>query len=331
MSKIINRGSIKNYIQLVVQSNEYKYLTSSQIEDFLGFFLFKKTEKDRISEFVVKKNGIILNKKELKEDYKKPTQELKVFHINDKGQYISEKGFEIFSPQFYRKFVETKPKKLFSFIEKQKFCAFPISNEFDFDHLNKEYKKLIKRNLVLKFGESDKIIQKQNFNYILKKHLTFKMIVDNFDKNKINFASVSWLNQQIMPNVSPILLNANSFPNQELEDDEIELSRDEKDEEFLEIKEVAKSRIVKGYRIFGHLALCCFELLCDIEKYKLAKTCQNPNCKNKLSSNAHGNEKYCSNKCKKEIRKIQRRDDRKKEKNIKIKIQRRKKMPKRIL
>ncbi|MFW5885310.1 MAG: hypothetical protein ACOCUF_03740 [Patescibacteria group bacterium] len=331
MSSIINRGAIKNHFQLVVQSNYYPYILRNEIEDPLFFSLFKKLEKGNPPVFKVKRGGLVADKSIIKEDYSEQIQELRVFHINDKGQYVYKEGdIDVYPVRLYRKFVKTKAKDLQKFIDKYNFCAFPVSDKLDQEHIGKEHREIIEKNLKLKFGDFEKLPFMKNMNYLLMKHYTLKMIVDNFDKNTLNFASIDWLNKQVSINVEPALFDMEGFLNQEVEDCDVELSEEEKFENYFSQKYVNMSRVIRGYRIFGHFALCCYELLCDIEKYKLSKICQHPDCNKKIPVSNHGNKKYCSKKCYRDARKIKKREERKEKLFARKEIKKRKEFPKRF-
>jgi hypothetical protein len=331
MSSIINRGAIKDHFQLVTQSNYYPYILRGEIEDPLFFSLFKKLEKGCPPVFKVKESGLVADKSIMREGDSEQIQELQVFHVNEKGQHVyKESDIDIFPPRFYKKFVETKPKNLQKFIEKYNFCAFPVSSKLDHEHVEGEHKEVIKRNSKLKFGEADKLSFIANINYLLMKHYTFNMVVDNFYNNTLNFASINWLNKQISVNVEPAILDLEGFPNQEVEDCDLELSEAEKFKNYFGQKRLDRSRVVRGYRIFGHFALCCYELLCDIEKYKPAKVCRHPNCNRKINAESHGNNKYCSNECRKDAKRIKKRKERDEKKFTKKRINKRRYIPKRL-
>ncbi|MDD3607832.1 MAG: hypothetical protein PHQ20_03495 [Candidatus Moranbacteria bacterium] len=301
--------AISEQIQLVIQSNDYNYIRKADISDPLFGSLFKKFRSGAPARYFVRPNKTI-------KEYLKPTkiiQELKVFHIDKKGLYTSENGLEVFPGRLYRIFIETKPKNLIKFIDNYDFCAFPLPPIDDYDHVDGEHAKMIK-NIKLKNPH------KKNFKYIIAKHQTLNALVDNFDNNSINLAGINWLNRQIMHNISPILVDADSFPNQEIADDEIEI--DEPLKEYMEIKKVNVSKIISGYRVFGHFALCCLELLADIEKQQNSTKCKNKNCDNYFVK-SHGNEKYCSDDCRKESRAIQKKQERKIKSRLKIKIKKR--------
>lgn len=301
--------AITEQIQLVIQSNELDYIRKVDISDPLFGSLFKKLRPGAPTKYQVRKNRTI-------EEYLKSTksiQELTVLHINKAGLYTSEIGLEIFPNRLYRIFSETKIENLTEFINKYNFCAFPLPAIEDCDHVDGKHKKIIE-------SIRQKNPRVKNLKYILKKHQTFKALVDNFDNNNIDLAGINWLNRQIMYNISPILIDAESFPNKEIVDDEIKV--DEPLKEYMETKKVNLSKIIFGYRIFGHFALCCLELLKDIENQQSLIRCKNINCNNYFSK-SHGNEKYCGEKCKKEIRKMQKRNERRIKSRIKIKIKKR--------
>lgn len=306
--------AISEQIQLVVQSNDYNYIKKADISDPLFGSLFKKLYSGAPVKYMVRKNGTVTEYPEAIEKETKVIQELRVFHINRKGFYTSDTGLEKFPGRLYRLFTEAKPKELLKFIDEFGFCAFLLPPLDDLEYADGEHEKIIR-----------KIRQKnshaRNLEYLLKKHQTFKALVENFDKNIINLAGINWINRQIMPNISPLLIDGDSFPNREIEDDEAE--SDEPIKEFLELKKVNVSKIISGYRIFGHFALCCLEFLNDIKNQQSAIKCENTSCNNYFLK-SHGNEKYCSEKCRKKERTLQKRQERKIKARLKIKVKKRK-------
>lgn len=303
--------AISEQIQLVIQSNDYDYIQKVDIADPLFGSLFKKLRSGAPTKYIVRKNKTV-------EEYLQSTkiiQELQVFHINRKGLYTSDAGLEKFPSRLYRIFSETKPEKLQKFIDEYGFCAFLLPPMDDLDHVDGKHEKIIK-------NMKQKNSHTKNLAHLIRKHQTFKALVDNFDNNQITLAGVNWLNRQIMPNVSPILIDGDSFPNREIEDDETELN--DPLAEYLEIKKVNVSRIISGYRVFGHFAICCLELLNDIKNQQSSVKCANKNCDNYFTK-SHGNEKYCSDKCKKEAKKLQKRDERSIKGRLKIEIKKRSK------
>ncbi|MDP1814523.1 MAG: hypothetical protein Q8K92_08770 [Leadbetterella sp.] len=301
--------AISEQIQLVVQSNDYDYIQKVDIADPLFGSLFKKLCSGAPTKYIVRKNKTV-------EEYlksRKMIQELRVFHIDRKGLYTSDTGLEEFPGRLYRIFSETKPKELQKLVDEYGFCAFLLPPMDDLDYVDGKHEKII-NNIQQKNSRAKNLI------HLLKKHQTFKAIVDNFDNNQIALVGVNWLNRQIMPNVSPILIDGDGFPNREIEDDEAELNNPLA--EYLDTKKVNVSKIASGYRIFGHFALCCFELLNDIKNQQSSIKCANKNCDNYFVK-LHGNKKYCSDKCKKEARKLQKRDERKIKSRLKTKIKKR--------
>jgi hypothetical protein len=320
--------AFSDYIQLIIQSHSYDYIKKSKIKDPLFGNLFKKIEAGPPTIFKVGEGGTVSENPEVRGDYSKPIQEIKVFHIDNKGLYTSDIGLETFSGRLYRKFAKTEPEKMQDFVDKYDFCAFPISLLDDLEYVDERYKEIIKKNHIKNFDHPEDLPKGINLEYLLKKHFTFKMLVEKFDDNNINLAGINWLNRQVMANVSPLLLDVYNFPNREIEDEEAEI---DSFVEYFEMKKVNISRIVSGYRIFGHFALCCFELLNDIKNQQYATRCQNPSCEKELVNKSHGSEKYCGEKCRKEARTLQKRSERKIKKRQNIKIIKRKTIIKRNL
>lgn len=340
--KISTTRAINVPIILVTQSNDYKFVTSEFLKDeWHKNFLTEKSEKGPAKIFDVDENGDLHDKaaeekfdpkdfpgdpeykkrlmKFWKEDISKyqTIQKVTIYHLNEKGVYYDYEDLQQFPTRIYLKFdkLETDEEKS-RFIREFDFCDFP----------KKEDQKTINENdpYLDKFvpTEKDKI-RAANWLHLYRMHSSFSGIAKSYSEKELTQGDLNYLYRQKKLNVIEIPIDRNSFALQEFENDDVVFEND-----FLEKAKPTKIKNtdpVIGYRVFGHFALCCLELLLDIEKGENIKLCRNPQCGKQLPDD-HGNQKYCRRKdnpeCYRQWRNEARKRDRRNAKIRKIKPKR---------
>lgn len=101
-----------------------------------------------------------------------------------------------------------------------------------------------------------------------------------------------FLNEEVRENVREIMIDRNSLAYRETMDADTEENKNELLDSFGP-KNLRDKSLTEGYQIFGHIALCCLELLLEMDKGQLLRFCKNPDCGIPLPDHAHGNQKTC--------------------------------------
>lgn len=288
------KRSIKEPFILIVQALDFPLIKRNFIDEKNELSgLFTKKNRGASKSFFVLKNGNIQQDiqapfwdKKLEKYFKPPkksdfVQIITAYHVCKKGLfYIDDDNLEKLPPKLYLEFLSADTdKKLSNFITKYKFCDFPVADD--------EVPKT--KDPYLKYHSPHKGNYGSNWLYIYRKQFALKNIYSNFKNNELTFADRNFLRKEIAQNHFPYDFDKNSPAFSEIDDyeAEIKLSLDE----YLDFTPWDKIENSSGYVIFGHYALCCLELLRDIDEKQ--RFCQNPNCRKPLPHNSNIRQKRC--------------------------------------
>lgn len=331
--------SITVPIQLIVQSHKYRFV-SSKFTDPAN--LIEKTYRGPVRTYDLDENKRLQQKitfkqilktlrrtesGETEEKYWKQLndyttiQKITAFFANEKGRYMGKKDLEQLPAKYYYKIAgTTSDQTITDLINQEGFCDFPDKHELQefseakmsdyYLKYSTPYKKGLRAvhwlHLFRKIDMLRDIIERTITKEIDSSDIPFlKADTEKITIKEIGPSDIAFLKAEINKNVSEISIDRNSFAYREIEDLD---ARPEKDEytKTLSRKPFQLGNYTKGYRVFGHFALCCLELLTDIEKHQLPIPCAN--CKKPLSPDAHGNSDYCSPECHQEKRTTDRRN-----------------------
>ena len=243
--------------------------------------------------------------------------------MNEKGIYLDTQDLRRWPKKLYTRVPSLKTDQDISdFIRKTGFCYFPTSKG------SVKEKKFY----LSKFVPTETGVRAANWLILWRELSILSDIIENVSKNKVTKQDINYLMEQKKQNVLDVVFDKDSFAYRELEDPDIEFKQGDFLNEY-QPQKIRKANITTGYRVFGHIALCCLELLLDIQKGLLARFCENKLCKKPLPLNAHGRQKYCNAKtnptCYRQWRAIEKKKERI---GIKLKkIAKKKPVPKRRL
>lgn len=301
MDKLNVHRLIKFPIQLVVQSQKYKFIEANFIKDDFRF-LSKKSQGGPAIIWNVDEDGSIYGKDDFdnlpfdqkqKERIKKYFKNRKIvqqvvsYFINPAGLYIDENDLQTFPDRLYEKFALLKnDKELSRFIRRYNFC--------DFFDANSEMPKAENDYYLKYFSPIEKNpIAKLNWLGIYRKHFDFSEVAKRFFNKKTSPEDVLYLENEIGKKIKKIYFDKESYDR--LNDVDVELDFEDN---FLDLFQSKKfdEKYIQGYQIFGHFAFCCLELYAEIKKkVPEQRFCENEKCKKPLPLFANGNQKFCKN------------------------------------
>lgn len=301
MTKLNAHRLIKVPIQLVVQSQKYKFVEANFIKDNLRY-LSKKNKGGSAIIWNVDEDGSIYGKddfdnlpfdqkqkKRAKKYFKnrKIIQQVVSYFINPEGLYIDESDLHTFPDRLYEKFAKLESdKKLSNFIRKYNFCDFFDANDVMPKAENDHYLEY--------FSPTEKNpIAELNWLGVYRKHLNFSEIAKRFWNKETQPEDLLYLENEIRQNIRKIYFDKKSYERLSAADPEMDF-----EDNFLDSFQSKKfdEKYIQGYQIFGHFAFCCLELYAEIKKkIPEQRFCENEKCKKPLPLFANGNQKFCKN------------------------------------
>jgi|GEM_PF-1529916 len=320
----MTRKRIKNPVQLIMQSNDCCLFSAQPIQE-----LFSKSrgaagdigpEPNRTMYLEENGNGkYFVEKKYHLKQIIRYVQKMNVDYILKTGFSYNE-AFD-FPDRLYELFIKIDDKKEFEeFIRKTNFCIFPAASELkglnalyqqallgkEAEHITANYP--LEKDLEKRVEENQKLIRKINIDFLWEKKKLFKNLVVLFASKKMIYHDLVWLNEQ-MEYVSDALLDPQHFSLKK-PDPVYESNNDQFSGDIYRMREVWKTFLVPGHRIYGHFAYCCFEFFLDIKDQIAMVVC--PYC-GRIIGPKDGKKRRCgeeNSKCQplqqKEDRRIQR-------------------------
>ncbi len=321
MPRIIDR-----HIQLITQSNDCCLLTFSEMKTRFerAWDLIEFTRNPEEILFLHPDGSSFAERSPWIQFYMYPTntplyhQKVRLLHINKDGRI-----FDNQCPMFYQKkqdlFLQLinvpKKKELKKFVETMRdFSIFP--EEEDAGLLLIKYKRIIgteihnflfpiKAPLSQETKEEDarieKAIREINMEYLWQKKLSLQSLVELYRKGEMKMRDLATL-YRYTAHASEILLDSEDFNIKKINKD-MDALGDGAVSDTREFRDVIGGKsmlnvkmLVPAYRIYGHFALCCLEFFLLIKQKKGIEQCKA--CKRYYEKN-HGNQTYCSLKCKK--------------------------------
>ena len=302
------KRSINKPIILITQSNKFLFLPRNSLKFNTAWGFFEKTKKGSPEKYFVTKDGSLFQKIKLPKKYQKIQEKeylqvLKRQFILKNGLYETNNGALEFPSRLYLEFIKCKnDKELSKFINKYDFCDFPFTPE-ELEKTDDPY---------IEIFTNKKEALGVNWLHIYRRQFFLKNIYENWQNNNLSIRDKHNLQEEISKKIFLHSFDKNSFPFKELADYETKYEFNMED--FFGFKKINKIKEIDGFIIFGHFALCCLELLNDIEEYYIPRFCKNPLCKKELPKNVHGSQKFCKKeanpKCYKQWRSEARRRDR---------------------
>lgn len=294
----INR-SITKPLQLITQSYKYPFVASNKIH--LDRFL-EKTYRGPVKPFDLDEIGNLRQPMKL-EEFLKTThrkdntdtrkwlrqinsyttiQKITIVTANEMGVYMGTEDLKMLPKKQYLTLARSLSDQGITRLMRSGFCDF-----FNADSISE------KQYYLERFTGLKNPIHATNWLGLYQKISTLNDIITNvIDKNSTD-NDREFLEEEVRENVRRIMIDRKSFAYREIHDADTENSENN----FLDSqkpKQLNKESLTEGYQVFGHIALCCLELLLDLDKGQLLRFCKNPDCGKPLSSDAHGNQKTCS-------------------------------------
>lgn len=299
MAKLNAHKLIKIPIQLIIQSQKYKFVSSDFLKDKLGN-LSKKRTGGLATTWDIDEYGIVHGKDDLdnlplnqkqKELIKKSSRERRIiqrvvsYFINTEGLYIDESDLQTFPDRLYKKFALLESdEELSRFIRQNNFC--------DFFDANAVIPKAEEDPYLEYFAPTEKKpIARLNWLGIYRKHSDFSDIAKRFWKKETQPEDLLYLESELSINTRKIYFDSKSYKRLKAVDSEMDFA-----DNFLDIFQPKKfdKGYVQGYQVFGHYAYCCLELYTEIKKkMPEQRFCENEKCGKPLPLFAHGSQKIC--------------------------------------
>lgn len=329
--KAIMQRIIDRHVQLITQSNDCCLLTFSEMKTRFerAWDLIEFTRNPEEILFLHPDGSSFAERSPWIQFYTHPTntplyhQKVRLLHINKDGRI-----FDNQCPMFYQKkqalFLQLinvpKKKELKKFVETMRdFCIFP--GEEEAGSLSVKYKKIIGTEIhnflfpikAIPSQETkeedariEKAIREINMEYLWQKKLSLQNLVELYRKREMKMHDLATLYRHTA-HASEILLDSEDFNIKKMYRDmaviDAQKGGDGKISDTREFNDVIGEKnaldikmFVPAYRIYGHFALCCLEFFLVIKEKKSLEQCKA--CKRYYEKN-HGNQTYCSLKCKK--------------------------------
>jgi len=243
MEKLNAHRLIKVPIQLVVQSQKYKFVSSDFLKDKLGS-LSKKRIGGLATTWHIDENGFVhgrddldnlpLNKKQ-KELIKKYSRDRKIiqqvvsYFINTEGLYIDKYDLQTFPDRLYEKFALLESDEdLSRFIRQYNFCDFFDANDVEPEAESNPYLE--------KFVPTEKnTVSRLNWLGIYRKHSNFSEIAKRFWSKKTQPEDLLYLESELSINTRKIYFDSKSYkrlkavdPEMDFEDNFLDLFQPKK-------------------------------------------------------------------------------------------------------
>ncbi len=293
-------------VEFVTQSHNFRFVACDDIQtDGLNNYSFKKTKPGKavpqklspmgyhFSDDTIKKlrrhfknnRQYSVTLKEYREMFSRQEyiQEITISHISSNGFYAIDEGPEHWPDRMYLKIpLARTTEEITSFlIKKYSFCYFPYSD----DLINlQNYQE---DNLYLEKLTPHKGVRAINWLHLYQKIARLTDIIENM--KSVTEADRHFLREEIRRNVVEVMVYPDDFAYREI--------RDFEEWEGKGIENEGQENPVKGYRIFGHFALCCLELLTDIERSHIERFCAYTLCRRPLPHGERGGRKTCDSDC----------------------------------
>lgn len=187
----------------------------------------------------------------------------------------------ILSDSFYDKLLVIQDQKaLVEFVEKWKFSCIPREEERE--SLEKRYRAI---------GT-----EPANLEFLWGKVKEMQRFAVAWEKNELEEHQLLWLNRELEL-VSPLCISYDGHTMQSVRTPKNKLSDELND--IVGMRKAKSLRPFLGYRVYGHFALCCLELLHDMENGLQVFSCTNCGAirKRKQSEKRHMCTKHESKKC----------------------------------
>lgn len=297
---------IQKPVEFVSQSNNFRFVGCDDIQtDGLNAYTFKKTKPGKavpqklspmgylFSDDTVKdlrrqfKNNreysAILKKYQATFSHQEYIQEITITYISDNGLYAIDEGPESWPDRMYLKIpLVRSTEEITSFlIKKYSFCYFPSGGDLN------DLQNHPKDDYYLERLTPQKGIRAINWLYLYQKIVWLTDILKNMATATED--DLRFLREEIRRNVIEIPIFLDDFAYREIRDFDGWGDTD--------IKNESQEDPVKGYRVFGHFALCCLELLTDIERGHIERFCAYTQCRRPLPYGSHGGKKTCGPDC----------------------------------
>lgn len=314
---------IQKPIELILQSHEFQFIERSDINMgwFTAYSSFEKREPGKARPYRLFPDGSFYRidlktlRREVKDErqrskilkkshdlysLQKLAQEITTIHISDDGLYATDEGPEQWPDRMYLKIPRTLSTEDATslLIKKYFFCYFPYGNEIV------ALRNHPKNDPHLKKSTPQNKLHAINELHLYRKILRLTNIIKNIET--VTKEDHNFLREEVRNNVFEIRVSMNEFAYREIRDFENWENKNIKDTIYNPEDENWENG-VKGYRVFGHFALCCFELLADIEQEYFERFCKYTLCQKPLPYGIHKGIKTCSPDCRRLYRNEQKR------------------------
>lgn len=286
-------------IQLIIMSNEYGLLPRFAIEQSSELAIMLQHSSKPMQTVYVKPDlrgqGVLgYNRKQIFPFIQKIT----CSYIDSTGNRDFDSGFP---RRLYTKLIQIKTRSGFEkFIrDYPDFCAFPTLE--DVHQLIKEYQQaglkhfpvsLARINVSIENGrdhekpaEQEPIALKVNTDFLWKKVLELQQFVNQWVSGKMTEEYLERINVELQ-NTSPLIIPYDGWPWVGIREEKTSQTR---------IDGLGKARSLKpirGFRVYGHFALCCLEFLHDMETGSNIFKCER--CGAVRVRKQNGKRRFCS-------------------------------------
>ncbi len=326
---------IRKPIEFFVQSNEFRFVGRSAIKlNWHTEYSFGKTEPGKAKPYKLSASGMLFrgdtikqlrrrfkNNRQFSETLKKyqdiflkqeAVQEITIVHIDSEGFYALDDGPERWPNRMYLKIpigLSTEDATDY-LIKKYGFCDFLHGVDFPetINHLEDDP--------YLEIMTPTNGVRAINWLHLYRKILWLTDIIQNV-KN-VTQKDRAFLLEEVRNNVIEIRVSMDDPAYKEIRDFDAGRGTDgNEDTPFSLPGDREWWRGMKGYRVYGHIALCCLELLTDIERGHFERFCEYTLCRKQLPYGSHGNKRTCDDECAKKHHSEQRKGDRAEDKKTK--------------
>lgn len=321
MPRIIDR-----HIQLVTQSSDCCLLTYSDMKTRFERAWDEMEFTRNPEEFLyLQQNGrSFANRSPWIRFYSYPNniplyhQRVRLLHIDKRGRIFDDPlfAFNRKGKALFLRFINIKNRKgLDAFIEETKdFCIFPDRREQV--ELARQYKEAVgeeihnflfpmhvspTREMTEKEAGIAKAIRKVNLDHIWEKKCFLQYLVDSYNKGTLKMRELAILSRH-MALVSELFLDEKDFNIRKIRKD-MDAEGDGRAVDMRVFDDVIGERTVNdieifvpAYRVYGHFALCCLEFFHTIRAEKGLDQCDACGL---YYEKVHGNQVFCSERCKK--------------------------------
>lgn len=294
----INR-SITKPIQLVTQSYKYPFVTSNKIN--LNRF-FEKTYRGPVKTYDLDERGNFRQQMTLTDfleatqcensegaekwlrqmNHYTTVQKITIVTANEQGVYMGAEDLETLPKKQYCILSRALSDQDITRLMNDGFCDFFSSENITDSQYYLE-----------QFTGLKNPVHAANWLGLYQKMSTLTDIIANATDRSSTDKDRQFLEAEVRENVRKIMVDRNSFAYKETHDADAESSENDCLDSITS-KPLNDDGLTEGYQIFGHIALCCLELLLELDKGQLPRFCDNPDCGKPIPSGTHGNQKTCS-------------------------------------